>query len=273
MEWQSQNEDSQNEESQDEVYPGTPQLVDAASLSRHWLSWLNKLAINATWKTLHADYSRLVEPWIAQLDGAANIFGKVPFVGQIVTSNQSGLSLTEAKRNVLSIEELSNFINLYQQLRVVRAEALAHELYHLADIYEAHSFRLKSLLTLQAPRQNTEHIPASIRCEARRIVKRASNTWWKYKETYRYRFSYPFPVLVPYDWTIQLFCKVLQNGLLSKSLYPGAIVRSCTEVLQAILAWTPDILRHFERDETVGLSRALDLVALEPKGSKVWQDT
>jgi hypothetical protein len=253
-------------------YPYTPQLVDASSLSSHWLSWLNELAINTTWRALHADYLELIEPWMAQLDGAAVIFGKVPFFKETLTSYQTGSSLTEAKRNALSIEELSKFIDLYQQLRVIRAKGLAEELYRLANLYEAHPSRLTMPFAPQTPRLNKQHIPSNMHYETRKLTKRASTTWWSYKEMYRYRFIYPYPALVPYDWTIQLFCKVLHNGMLSESLYPGAIVKSCERVVMGIPVWVRN-LRPFETDEMAKLSKALDLIALEPNESSSWRLT
>jgi hypothetical protein len=251
-------------------YSYTPEPVDVPSLSGHWLSSLNELAINTTWRALHADYSELVEPWMAQLDGAAAIFGKIPLFGKTSVSYHNDSSLTEAKRNALSIEELSKFIDLYQQLRVIRAKALAEELYRLADLYEAHPSRLTMPFAPQMPRLNKQHIPSNMRYEARKLTKRASNTWWNYKEMYRYRFIYPFPALVPYNWTIQLFCKVLQNGMLSESLYPDAIVKSCKRVVLEIPFWASK-LRPFETDKMVNLSKALDLVALDPNKSSSWR--
>jgi hypothetical protein len=258
--------------SSNDRYPYTPQLVDAPSLSSHWLSWLNELVVNTTWKAFHVEYSRLIEPWIIELDGAAAIFGKIPFFGQTWTSYQNESNLTEAKRNALSLEELSKFTDLYQQLRVIRAKALAEELYRLADLYDAHSSRLKMPFAPQTLRRNKQHIPTNMRYEARKVIKRASTTWWKSKEKYPYRFAYQFPALIPYDWTIQLFRKVLQDGLLSESLYPEAVV-NCKRIVQGIPQWVPDLLRHFKTDEMVNLSKALDLVALEPKDSSMWQNT
>jgi hypothetical protein len=256
--------------------PDNPRLVDAASLSSHWLSSLNEITISTTWKALHADYSRAIEPWIAQLDGAATIFDKIPLVGKSTTSYHEGPNLSQLKssRTALSVEELSDFIDLYQKIRVLRAEALAQELYRLADLYEAHSSRLKMPFAPQTPRLNKTHIPSNMRCEARKIVKRASTTWWNCKEIYRYRFAYPFPALVPYTWTIQLFCKVLHGGKLSESLHPDTIVKSCKSMMQRIPAWSPPCdLPHLITNDMAGLSNALDLIALGPKHLWYWEST
>jgi hypothetical protein len=219
--------------------PDNPRLVDAASLSSHWLSSLNEIAISTTWKALHADYSRAIEPWIAQLDGAATIFDKIPLVGKSTTNYHNGPNLSQLKssRTALSVEELSDFIDLYQKMRVLRAEASAQELCRLADLYEAHSSRLRMPFAPQTPRLNKTHVPSNMRCEARKVVKRASTTWWNCKEIYRYRFAYPFPALVPYTWTIQLFCKVLHGGKLLESLPPETIEKSCKSLMQRIPAW------------------------------------
>jgi hypothetical protein len=250
-------------------HPDSLRLVDAASLSRHWLSSLNEIAVSTTQQAFHTDYSRLIEPWLTQLDGATAIFGKIPRDGDY----QDGWSQIQARRTALSIEELSDFIDLYQQLRVLRAEALAEELYRLADLYETHSSLLKMPFAPQTPRLNKAHIPSRMRYEARKIVKRASTTWWKYEKMYPYRFGYPFPALIPYTWTIQLFCKVLHDDKLSESLHPETIAKSCKAIMQEIPAWAPDGLRHVATGDMAGLSNALDRIALGPKYIPGWQNT
>jgi hypothetical protein len=256
--------------------PDNPRLVDAASLSSHWLCSLNEIAISTTWRALHADYSRDLEPWIAQLDGAATIFDKIPLVGKATISYHNGPNVIQLKssRTALSVGELSDFIDLYQKIRLMRAEALAQELHRLADLYEAHSSLLKTPFAPQTPRSNKKHIPSNMRCEARKIVKRASTTWWNCKEKPRNRFAYPFPALVPYSWTMQLFCKVLNDGKLSESLHPETIVKSCKNIMQQIPAWAPPCdLPHLITDDMAGLSNALDLIALGPKHLWYWETT
>jgi hypothetical protein len=184
-----------------------PSFANSSALNGHWLRSLNEIVIQMTWQAFQSDYSRLIEPWVPEVEGAASIFAKVQVVGQVLK-----VDLAHAKRNALSLDELKNFMTFYQQLRETRAKALAQELCRLAGLYEAHPTCFKTPFAPERRRLNEKHVPTQMRIEARKMTKRVTNTWWKDKEIYKYRFAFPFPGLVPYGWTLQLFDKVLKEG-------------------------------------------------------------
>jgi hypothetical protein len=176
-------------------------------LTDHWLQSLNKIVIETTWKTFQADYYRFIDPWVPNVEGVASIFDTVQLLGQVPKAG-----LVYAKRNALSLDELKDFMVFYQQIREIRAKALAQELYRLADLYDAHPTLFKMPFAPEYRRLNEKHVPWQMRIEARKMTKRVVNSWWKDKEIYKYRFAFPFPALVPYNWTLQLFDKVLKEG-------------------------------------------------------------
>jgi hypothetical protein len=174
--------------------------LDRGALVGHWRSTLNNLIVGTTYAAFHHKYDRMIEPWMNQLQGAAEVF---------------------SKKSNLSVDELVKFINLYQQLRLIQAKALAGELLHLADLYEAHPTRLIEVYAPQ-PRSNKrpfnpKHVPHKLRHEARNMVRRAQTTRWNDKEEHGYRFMATTPALVPYDWATQLFNKVLQEPIYMES--------------------------------------------------------
>ncbi|KXH67793.1 hypothetical protein CSAL01_01031 [Colletotrichum salicis] len=88
--------------------------------------------------------------------------------------------------------------------RLAKAQELlndekASELHRLADLYEQFPAYLKTPLAPQTPRQNIAHVPRQLRLYARR----SGRTLWS--------FRYAHPILVPYDWCLQLFDAVNQE--------------------------------------------------------------
>ncbi|KXH33359.1 hypothetical protein CSIM01_03273 [Colletotrichum simmondsii] len=82
--------------------------------------------------------------------------------------------------------------------RLVEAQKLlndekASELHRLADLYEQFPTYLKTPLAPQTPRKNITHVPRQLRL----YTRRPGRTLWS--------FRYAHPVLVPYDWCLQLF--------------------------------------------------------------------
>lgn len=245
----------------------TAQFNDCSTLSRHWLFALNEIAINTTWKDLHDDYSRRIEPWIGQVDGASATFGKIPYVGSATAYPPYVKNLADAKREAMTIKELEDFVEMYQRIRVIRAEAFAGELRRLADLYEAHPTQLKMPFAPQTLRPNPKHIPDSMRREAQRMMKRATNTWWKYKEMTRYRFAFQFPAIIPYEWSVQLFRKVMQ---LNPTL-PKIIQETSNIVFKRQPPWSINILGPLETDEIANISKALSGSSLDPKTASIWR--
>lgn len=207
-------------------------IVDGDSLCSNWLSSLNEMVISTSWDVFHTDYARLVEPWVPSLACAATVFRKIPLLGE-----DQNLTTLQVVQTALSIQELHEFISLYQETRQVRAEALAAELCRLADIYEAHSGFLKQTFAPQTRRLNKQHIPTVMRNEARKLTKRMAHTWWKEGERYRYHFAFPFPGLVPYDWTLRLFDEVLQKHAAPDLPHHKGIVENAKAVHDALPTW------------------------------------
>jgi hypothetical protein len=205
-------------------------------LCSQWLRSLNETVVRTTWETFQNNYSRLVEPWALEIEGATSIFGKVQLLGQVSKAN-----LIHARQNVFSIVELRNFMTFYQQVRETRAKALAQELCRLADLYEAHPTLFKTPFAPERRRLNEKHVPSQMRIEARKMTKRAVNAWWKDKEIYKYRFAFPFPALVPYSWTLQLFDKVLKEGLVALSSdQHKEVVEKTMIICKTLPAWAGD---------------------------------
>lgn len=229
-------------------------FADSRALVNHWLRSLNEIVIETTREAFQVNYSRLIEPWVSEVEGAASLFEKVQPLGQVFNDD---FPYAKRKRNAISIDELKDFITFYQQLRQLRTEALVKELCRLADLYEAHPTRLKMPFAPERRRLNEKHVPTRLRIEARKMTKRVANTWWKDKEIYKYRFEFPFPALVPYSWTLQLFDKVLRSEhavlssvehkeifekarTVSKSLPPWAAGAPNMEALtQQVERWAP----------------------------------
>jgi hypothetical protein len=205
--------------------------VDHTTLCRHWLSALNTIVVNRTWRAFHQNYSRLIGPWISQLQSPTT-FSKL----------SSLTNSTHAVESALTIDELAEFIETYQNLRLTRAQGLAKELSRLADFYDAHPTRLKQPFAPQTPRPNVKHVPANLRSEARNIVKKVAHTWWGDKEIYQNRFAHDFPALVPYDWSVRLFSEVYQKYALQQPKYSQAMVERCSMVLNETPKWMQNLL-------------------------------
>lgn len=143
-----------------------PHLHDQASLVQHWLWHLNSVVISTTWNAFHSEYTKMIQPWLHVAD--TKPFRNIPDVGKAVASYDSHYE-------AFTINELSSFIAAYQNLRRVRAEALATELRNLADIYEAHPDRVKMPFAPQTHRPNQAHISSQMRAEANGLIRRATN--------------------------------------------------------------------------------------------------
>jgi hypothetical protein len=219
--------------------------------------------MDTTWKDLHADYSWSIAPWIDQVEGASEVFGKIPYIGSGTPYPPHYSNLVDAKREAMMIDELEDFVEMYQRLRVLRAEAFAKELCWLADLYEAHPAVFKMPFAPESPRPNQKHIPDSMRREAGKMKKRAANTWWKYKEMNRYRFAYPFPGIIPYQWSVQLFHRLSQEGGETKP--PWAINMSRNTVLQSRPRWAKEVLGPLDKDQVAPRRSTSGDSKLDPK--------
>lgn len=241
-------------------------VVDSGLLLHHWLQELNQIVLVTTWHPLHGDFLRLIEPWKDEIPGTQAIFAKVPRLGVSDVVLQGNHSIEEAERSAFSIQELAQFIGVYQDLRVTRAEAFAAELRGLADLYEAHPTRLKMPFAPQTHRPNHQHIPNKMRQEARIMEKRAKTTWWGYKEIFAYRFAYSFPALVVYDWTVELFRTVMQKHVCLGSKHLEAIVEKTKPVLDGIPRWAPCLSGHLQNDQSASVSGAMNPLDTKPHG-------
>jgi hypothetical protein len=200
---------------------------------------------------------------------ASAVFEKIPFLGKTTFDGISDGNMELAKRNAFSIEELMDFMDVYQRIRVIRSESLAGELYCLADLYEAHPTRLTMPYAPQTCRLNTDHVPTNMRHEAQKPVRRANYTWWGSKEIYRYRFEFTFPALVPYGWTVQLFRRVMHTHVRSDSVHPEEIIEMSKIVLGSVPRWVPNVLGHLDIDHITGTSTARSQLVPNIKPSSI----
>lgn len=237
-------------------------LRNGKALARHWLAALNHIVVDATWSTLHDDYARTVEPWASSVAGAKDVFSKIPDIGIMTTTTRSNEPSTTLRskykpraskvvnaKTVFTSRELVRFVDLYQQVRVKRAEAFAQELYRLAHLYDAHAARLKMPFDprLHAPDDlNAAHIPTTMRCQARRLVRLAQCTRWRRSDAFKHRFAWP--ALIPYDWGIQLFNTVVQKpgfldqdgaeeGPAEREAATVALVKQCRYIVASPPCW------------------------------------
>jgi hypothetical protein len=177
---------------------------------------------------LTLDYmNSMIEPWIPRLEQAHG-------------TESTAILTTHAGSNPgiihrpLSVDEMKIFIEMYQALRVMRAESLATELNRLADLYDARPTVLKMPFAPQTPpRQNLKHVPRRMRWDAVELVRKANTSHWMSKPHCRFGFGYPFPTIVPYDWCILLFHNVFHTQKLSDQ----KIVDKCKFLLQKPPKW------------------------------------
>ncbi|KAF2827815.1 hypothetical protein CC86DRAFT_369048 [Ophiobolus disseminans] len=217
-------------------YPHTQRLIrDYEALFIHWLASLNHLVIDATWNTFHHGYHKYIKPWSPKVDGAAEVFELVPHLGKLVPNSYS---LEHEMRMAFSIDDLASFIDAFQKLRLIRAEALAAELCRLADIYSALPALVKTPFAPQTPSPNKKHIPDNLRFDAQKLIKRAINGRWTDKELSRYRFRFPFTALVPFDWTTTLFNKVWKDDA---AAIPEDIMAKYRMVIEEAPLWVTNM--------------------------------
>ncbi|KAF2678926.1 hypothetical protein K458DRAFT_394338 [Lentithecium fluviatile CBS 122367] len=229
-----------------------PAPTDCDLLSRDWQRLLGGRVYLTTRSTFH-DYTRMIEPWVLDLE----------------RDRPGSTAILQNPRAITDLEGLIDFMDLYWKLRRTRAEALADELYGLADLYDTHPTRLKQPFAPQKRRMNENHVPAALRHDAQGLVKKSNSTWIGNKALYASRFAYPFPALVPYDWCMQLFMKVLEKYDLSESVYPEAMVEKCKAVLEAPPGWaaavTVEVTARPRTDPIADLSKAFGKLDLIPE--------
>ncbi|KAF5846913.1 hypothetical protein GGP41_003183 [Bipolaris sorokiniana] len=136
---------------------------------------------------------------------------------------------------------LASFISSYQCARESNAEALAQQLEHLAALYEAHPtcFKMPFDPRSHAPSTlNAEHIPSTMRSQARRIVKVARASKRRRNREFLHRFLWPG--LVPYECCVRLFNRVvLWTGLLEgkEVEVEGELMEECRRVIEGRPIW------------------------------------
>jgi len=213
-------------------------LHSRESLVQHWIRAIHGELMDTIRSVFQVNYSKLVGPWLDLLIALPKFQdGSYPVSVILKLTTLAGPTYGLNTQPPLSIEELANIVDLNQQLRHIRAFALAGELRRLALLYEAHPTRLKQPFAPQTRRKNEKHVPNVHRIVADKLEAKAKHTSWKARRKYGSRFSHPFPALVPYNWCMQLFVKVLQKPDLSESSYPAAMVEKCRMVLEAPPRW------------------------------------
>jgi hypothetical protein len=231
------------------------------ALAIHWLAELSSIVINKTWDTFHEHYSRMVQPILPSLPPQAlQLFTKMTALNREGTRPyQHGYHETNP---TFSVDELAAFIEIYQQLRLVRGEALAAELHRLANIYEAHPTRLKPPFDprIRAPDTfNTRHVPTQMRREARKMIRNATNTRWNTMGVKCTRFAYP--PLVPYKSQVQSFHDCFEHvageqGVDGEQSALVEIMERCQVVVESAPSWAR-VDTEEEVDAVAHLSDAL----------------
>jgi len=231
---------------------------ERGELGTRWLSELNAIILTETWTTFHEDYSRIVAPILPKLPVQASaIFSRIPELGERDYKYQH-----HADGAVFSADKLAAFVDMYQQVRLVRAETLAAELHRLADIYEAHPTRLKQPFDPRnkAPDEfNAQHIPTQMRREARRMIKRSKTARWNSRDVKPFRFKYP--PLVPYESQIQYF----YDGLDGAPSAPVEIVEKCQAIMENAPDWAGEDAAR-EVDGVTDLCKALENQHISERG-------
>ena len=212
-------------------------LLSGNKLGHHWRRFLYSVVMDTMRSTYHDDknYAKFVQPWEATLEHASKLpDGSSPMAVIIQVKSLKGLG-----RDVESstIEQIANFIDLHQLLRRTVADAMEAELLRLASLYDKHPTRLKQAFAPQIQRRNKKHVSWVLRCVAPKIINTAENLRWNTRKSYASRFRYEFPALVPYDWCMQLFVKILQDQTLLESKAPAEVLDKCRMVLQTPPRW------------------------------------
>ncbi|KAF1962097.1 hypothetical protein CC80DRAFT_531078 [Byssothecium circinans] len=204
-------------------------LVDFDIVAQHWRTELLKIVSKATQRSFKHHYDVFIAPWITKLE---DVHG---------TLRVSVLRRTSDL--MLSIDNLATFIDVYQDLRRMRAAALAGELRRLADLYDAHPYRLKMPFAPQSPRKNEKHVPNHMRYQADLLVKQPSSTPWIHGARAHYAFAYPFPCLVPYNCCISLFDAVLHKHDLSEPIFSPDIAGKCKFLVKEKPEWVEMVIK------------------------------
>ncbi|GME37787.1 hypothetical protein GTA08_BOTSDO04277 [Neofusicoccum parvum] len=133
----------------------------------------------------------------------------------------------------VKVEDVARFVELHHRACEARAVALARQLRRLAELYERHPTRVKQPFAPQTRRVNEEHVPRKMRTDARKLEQWHPLIFWRRPS--RYRFIQAFPNLVPYDWCLRLFVRVLDEHPLprerEKTVYPSNLVATIQEAI------------------------------------------
>ncbi|KAK4161384.1 hypothetical protein QBC43DRAFT_243833 [Cladorrhinum sp. PSN259] len=119
-----------------------------------------------------------------------------------------------------NVSQAKVFVTAYTEVQKKLNAAKADQLRELSKIYERHHARLKEPLAPQTPRSNHQHIPQQLRITAQGVDKiidlyKSAAAWWiKSRGSIKTqagtcRFHYPHACLIPYDWCLRLWMKVV----------------------------------------------------------------
>lgn len=125
-------------------------------------------------------------------------------------ASRTTLTTSLTSHHPLTPSRISTFLTLYQTARHSRATALAAQLRRLATLYSKNPTRLKQPFAPQTSRPNAAHVPTQLRIDADRIENR--DQAWEGRDRAFHRFRHAFPALVPYNWCLRLFARVVEAG-------------------------------------------------------------
>ncbi|KAI1327982.1 NAD(P)-binding protein [Xylariaceae sp. FL0255] len=141
-------------------------------------------------------------------------------------------AITKTSSQDLSRDEWANLHRLIHLLCPAyesMTQAQAAQLERLADLYDRYPAFLKVAFAPQSPVSNRQHIAHALRHDARLVMRRPMKsvpglevdttfnvvTWEPtgliYRKNTWYRFRFPHPGLIPFDWCIQLFQTIVHR--------------------------------------------------------------
>lgn len=128
-----------------------------------------------------------------------------------------------------SLPQIKAFMDGYSAAQTRLNAVKVQQLVALAAQYSRHYIRLRMSLAPQSPRQNISHIPQQLRVVAEFIPRILDLDRRREPKTSKHghcRFRYPHACLIPYDWCLRLWTRVVEAypSLLDITEKPSPIV-------------------------------------------------
>ncbi|KAH8898115.1 hypothetical protein GQ53DRAFT_837109 [Thozetella sp. PMI_491] len=134
---------------------------------------------------------------------------QVPPIWKLLNlTDRSKIHLTESTE--IRVDQMKEFLDCYVPAQVLLNKARSEELKGLAELYEANPSRLKSALGPQSRRINSAHIAQILRRASKRTSTCVDFGHMSRDAAFsRYLFRFKHCYLIPYNWCLTLWLKVL----------------------------------------------------------------